>query len=73
MSYKFNIIDGFSKGFFGSTMMAGKRPMPVKLKPSNLNFDSVDDFNKHFHKLVAEHRDTVVLSKKAKSDTSVVK
>jgi len=75
MSYsvKFNIFDGFSKGFFGGTMMGVRRPMPAKFKPSELKFDSVDDFNNYFHRLMATQCDTVNLSKKRNLETADLK
>ncbi len=75
MSYKVNInvIDGFSKGFFGGKMTSVRRSLPASCKPSNLKFDSVDDLNEYFHKLLFEFRDTVKFSQKAKSEAVVTK
>lgn len=75
MSYKvsFNIIDGFSKGFFGGTMTSVKRSLPANYKPSKLKFDSIDDLNEYFHKMVMESRDSVKFSQKGKSEAVVAK
>lgn len=41
-------LNPFDKGFFGSTLMGARKPLPRNFKPSKVEFDSVDDFNKHF-------------------------
>ncbi len=40
-------LNPFDKGFFGSTLIGAKRPLPKNFKPSKLEFDSADDFNKY--------------------------
>ncbi len=45
-------LNKFDKGFFGSTLMGAKRPLPKNFKPSKLEFDSADDLNRYFHEQI---------------------
>ena len=40
-------LNSFDKGFFGSTLIGTRRPLPKNFKPSKLEFNSADDINKY--------------------------